>query len=119
MFLALAIRLLALLLTPLLLRFFSEPGASLLPRPGGLPLPLLFSPPTTAGSVDFIEVPLAVAVSALRFGEDDLLLDWFVVSAVLGSDLVFAELELPPPNILFSRLPPWAERLRRLFPASF
>lgn len=27
-------------------------------------------------------------------------------------------LELPP-NILFSRLPPWEERLRRLLPASF
>lgn len=105
-FLAEARRLLALLPTPLLLRFLSV-EAPLSVRPWGLPFPLRFSP-LAAWSV----VLMGAGAFGLDSGEGDL-------PSVLDSlsTLDPGELE-PPPNILFSRLPPCEERLRRLLPAS-
>ena len=103
-----ASRLLALLPTPLLLRFLSV-LAPLSFRPGGLPLPLRFSP-LAAWSVVLMGV--AALEPGLESGEGDL-------PSPLVSLSVFDPEELePPPNILFSRLPPDEERLRRLLPAS-
>ena len=110
LFFAEARRLLALLLIPLLRRFFSvEPPASL--RSGGLPLPLRFSPLAIWSAVrDFVGTDSEEL--GLEPGEGDLSgfesVSWLAV----------ALFELPP-NILFSRPPPWEERLRRLLPASF
>lgn len=105
--LAEAIKLLALLPTPLLLRFFSESALCL---PGGLPLPLRFSPLTTwsVGFVEPVEVGLA---STLGSGDGGLLPDF-------ESELS-AESDLLPPNILFNSRPPCEVRLRRLLPARF
>lgn len=127
MFFACAIKLLALLLTPLLRRFFWSAELFAL---GGLPLPLRFSP-LAAWSVDLTgdgEERSAPTKSCSLSGDGDLL----ALSAALsfglvldaGSDTELAsavsdfeppELELPR-NILFSR-PPCEERLRRVLPA--
>lgn len=104
-FLALASKELALPPTPLLLRFFSTVGPlSAAWRPGGLPLPLRFSP-TLPSSVVFCafeeSIGMGTTVSACRAGTP---------SCSFGGDP-----ELP--NILFSR-PPWEEKLLRLLPAT-
>lgn len=116
-FLALAIKLLALLLTPLL-RLLA-PTAPVL---GGLPLPLRFSPVATwsvvlmgAGEVPGGELEPSNLAEALS-GEGDLLpVDLAADSGDVGS--AFCEALDEPPNILLNSRPPWAEILRRLDPA--
>lgn len=127
MFLACAIRLLALLLTPLLRRFFWS--AELLTL-GGLPLPLRFSPLAawSAALTGDGEERSAPAKSCSLSGDGDLptlsaaLSFGLVLDAGSDTELASAfsdfeppELELPR-NILFSR-PPCEERLRRVLPA--
>ena len=105
-FLALAMRLLALEPTPLLLRFFSaSPGL-----PGGLPLPLRFSPLAAWSLV--LGGQADAPSDLLESGEGDFLSVSEASVAESGLE------EEPPPNILFSR-PPREERLLRLFPARF
>jgi hypothetical protein len=101
-FFALAMRLLALLPTPPLLRFFSAAPLSEVCRPEGLPFPLRFSRlgvcSATLGAASGIEVALEPEDG---FSFSDLGAE-FAEDAV--SDLAVEELE-PPPNILFSRPP--------------
>jgi len=120
-FFALANKLLALPLTPLLLLFLSvdPPVSCLVGRP---PLPLRFSPPL-AGSVGFAKEEALVGevlspTEEVEFtvgsGEGCLLSD-----LVLAVSLFPTDDEEPPPNILFSKPPPGEEEmLRRLLPAS-
>ncbi|KAK5631947.1 hypothetical protein RRF57_007662 [Xylaria bambusicola] len=99
-FFALAIKLLALLPTPLLLRFFSAALLSEFCRPGGLPFPLRFSP-LAAWSGSFGAPSGDEDVLESSEGPSDLEMG----SVAAGvSDLAPEELELPP-NILFSRPP--------------
>lgn len=113
MVLAWAIRLLALPLTPLLRRFFcsAEP-----------PLPLRFSLLGAESDALAADGEERSAPPASLSGDGDLVpaLSFGAPAAASGMGLVSGfeapELELLPPNILFSR-PPWAERLRRLLPA--
>jgi len=114
-FLAWAIRLLALALTPLLRRFFCSAELAL----GGLPLlPLRFSPLAAVSvvlmGVGEVRSRFWSAAGASLSGDGDLrpaLSFWLLLESEL--ELV-SDFELP--NILFSR-PPCEERLRRLLPA--
>lgn len=104
-FFALARRELAFEPTPLLLRFFSTVTPLSVARPGGLPLPLRFSPEPSSPVFD-------VSGGSVAVGDDDNA----GVSSVPDSEFSFGgDPELP--NILFSR-PPWEEKLLRLFPAT-
>lgn len=108
--LAEARKLLALLLTLLLLRFLSvEPPLSCLV--GGLPLVWRFSPLAAWSLVLMAATAMGWATAVGEGGLRSEAASW--------SFLESSELELEPPNILFSRLPPCEEKLRRLEPASF
>jgi hypothetical protein len=110
-FLAWAIRLLALPLTPLLRRFFCSAE---LPAFGGLPLPLRFSPLAAWSEVltGDGEERSALPEESLS-GDGDLLpaLSFGALEAGLGAELAsgFSGFEAPEleltPNILFSRPP--------------
>lgn len=103
---ALARRELALLLTPLLLRFFSPlPPLSTLGLPCGLPFPPRFSPLSLS--------PAGFGVLEESRIVDESAVEWDVPEFGLSSFGGDPEL----PNILFSR-PPWEEKLLLLFPAT-
>ncbi|KAI1187422.1 hypothetical protein F5B17DRAFT_399826 [Nemania serpens] len=94
-------KLLALLPTPLLLRFFSAVPLSEWCRPEGLSFPLRFSP--LAGCSTGLGTPSGDDEEALALDEG--VSELAAVSVATGlSDLAAEEWE-PPPNILFSRPP--------------
>jgi hypothetical protein len=110
-FFALASKELALLPTPLLLRFFS-PVAPLSPatRPWGLPFPLRFSPaPVSSEDFDVFEDSVVFTVVDVSPAPSE---------APPPSELPSFGGDPELPNILFSR-PPWEEKLLLLLPATF